>query len=343
MPASSNPFYIEPANPLQALMLGVQGFDRSQKIMNENDLKAGRLEAVQTLQSGQDVRPALAKLIGIGDVQGAKAIAEYAHQQSQEKLAAATLANTQAHQKASLGIQQGQLAETSRYHSASIENDRQRLEIARRSADASMEGQKVPPGFTRGADGSLAPVPGGPADPNYIKAATGAKGVPLTATDKKAIIEADEGVLAAETAIDGLKKAKELSKKAYSGPLAKERGYYAGLAGNEGGQATTELDTTITANALSQLKSIFGGMPTEGERKILLDIQGSVNQPHAVRQKIYDDAIAAANRRLEFNRRRATEMRGGSFYSQQPAQSAPQPAPPSTAMPPPPPGFQLVK
>lgn len=137
---------------------------------------------------------------------------------------------------------------------------------------------------------------------------------PLTATDKKAILEADEGVMAAETAIEGLRKAKEISPKAFSGPVADMRGYGASLFGNEGGENTVELNNLITSNALTQLKSIFGGMPTEGERKILLEVQGSVNQPDAVRQKIYDRAIALAERRLQFNRQRAEAMRGGSFY-----------------------------
>ena len=61
----------------------------------------------------------------------------------------------------------------------------------------------------------------------------------------------------------------------------------------------------------------FGGAPTEGERKILLDIQGSSNLPDAVRQKIYDRAIGMAQSRLKFNEERAKELRGGQFYKPQ--------------------------
>jgi len=62
------------------------------------------------------------------------------------------------------------------------------------------------------------------------------------------------------------------------------------------------------------LKAIFGGNPTEGERAILLDIQGSSSQPDAVRQKIFDRAIQLAQRRLEFNYQKANELRGGQYY-----------------------------
>lgn len=137
---------------------------------------------------------------------------------------------------------------------------------------------------------------------------------PLTATDKKAILEADEGVLAAETAIENLRKAKELSPKAYAGPFAGQRGYAGSLVGLEGASETVDMDNLIKTNALSQLKSIFGAAPTEGERAILLEIQGSSSLGDKERQKVYDRAIQMAEKRLELNRQRAEELRGGSFY-----------------------------
>jgi hypothetical protein len=137
---------------------------------------------------------------------------------------------------------------------------------------------------------------------------------PLTATDKKAILEADEHIATNQTTIENLKKAKQLSKVAMSGPGSKQIGYATSLIGSEAGTATTDLNNLVTSNALTQLKSIFGGNPTEGERSILLDIQGSATQPDAVRQKIYDRAIEAANKRLQFNKQRADELRGGQFY-----------------------------
>lgn len=145
---------------------------------------------------------------------------------------------------------------------------------------------------------------------------------PLTATDKKAILEADEMVQSNQAGIDALKQAKELSRQAFAGPLAGPRGYAASFLGpssdtGRAGTATTDLNNLVTTNALGQLKATFGGAPTEGERKILLDIQGSASQPDAVRQKIYDRAIELANKRLEFNRKRADELRGGQFYKPQ--------------------------
>lgn len=137
---------------------------------------------------------------------------------------------------------------------------------------------------------------------------------PLSATDKKAIMEADESVLASETAVKALDEAMELSKKAYTGPTAGARGYLGSLAGMESGEATANLNNLVMSNALGQLKSIFGAAPTEGERKILMEIQGSVNQPDKVRQDIFSRAKVLAQRRAAFNKQRADELRGGTFY-----------------------------
>lgn len=150
---------------------------------------------------------------------------------------------------------------------------------------------------------------------------------PLSATDKKAILEADEMVASNESAVRALNEAKALSSKAYDGPTAGVRAKVTGVFGSEAGQATQELDNIVTSNALTQLKGIFGGAPTEGERKILLDIQGSVNQPAAVREKIYERARIAAEKRLEFNRQRAGELRDGSFYRAKPSGNEQAPAP----------------
>lgn len=150
---------------------------------------------------------------------------------------------------------------------------------------------------------------------------------PLTAADKKAILEADEMVMTGQNVIRSLGEAIELSKKAYTGPTAGGRGYLMSFAGSENAKATEELRNLITQNALTQLKATFGAAPTEGERKILLDIQGSVNLEPSVREKIYQRAQAMAERRLNFYRDRANQMRGQTYYKprdgSRPASEAP--------------------
>lgn len=140
---------------------------------------------------------------------------------------------------------------------------------------------------------------------------------PLTATDKKAILEADEMVMTTQGVIQNLNDAVALSKKAYTGPTAGIRGYVGSIVGDEAGKATEDLNNLITQNALAQLKATFGAAPTEGERKILLEIQGSVNKAPAVREAIYKRAAALAENRLKFYRERAERMRGQTYYKPQ--------------------------
>ena len=146
---------------------------------------------------------------------------------------------------------------------------------------------------------------------------------PLSATDKKFILEADEGVLAAQTAIQSLQRAKELSAGASSLPLPNVVNRARAWFGNEAASNTIQMDNEITTNALSQLKSIFGAAPTEGERKLLLDIQGSSSLPHADRVKIFERAERLAQTRLKLNQDRSNELRGGTFYKPQGQGAAP--------------------
>lgn len=155
---------------------------------------------------------------------------------------------------------------------------------------------------------------------------------PLTAGDKEAIRTADDAVLANRAAIDSLKRATKLSEQAFTGPTAGIRGYGASFLGEgsdigKAGIATENLTNEVMTNALGSLKSIFGGNPTEGERKILLDLQGSAKKPHAVRKAIFDRAMAAAEVRLNANQERADQLRGNSYYKPRQPGAAPGAAP----------------
>jgi hypothetical protein len=77
------------------------------------------------------------------------------------------------------------------------------------------------------------------------------------------------------------------------------------------------------------LKAIFGGNPTEGERKILLEVQGSVNQPDAVRRRIWDRAIQLAQQKLSLAEQRSNELRGGNYYKAGGGSAAPAAAAPA--------------
>ena len=162
---------------------------------------------------------------------------------------------------------------------------------------------------------------------------------PLTATDKKAILEADEAVQSNKAVIGALDEAKKISPDTYTGVGASTRAKVGNMlpdwmvpdavASPKAAGATANYENLVLGQALGQLKSIFGAAPTEGERKILLELQASVDKPDNVRQEILGRARQLAENRLRFNEQRANELRGGTFYKKgggaQPGQTA-QPA-----------------
>lgn len=141
--------------------------------------------------------------------------------------------------------------------------------------------------------------------------------------------EYNEGVDAIDSgkvAIQSLNEALELSKIAYEGGTAQERAtlinrYWPDALTTDsaikGAEATKLMDNIIQAQALDALKATFGGMPTEGERKILLQIQGSSEEPQNVRDGIWRRAIRLAQEKIDRTSKKAGlfEKQYGGRYS----------------------------
>jgi hypothetical protein len=173
-------------------------------------------------------------------------------------------------------------------------------------------------GRKRAAEG-LGLTPNSPAYNSYVLTGKMPREdqAPLTATDKNAILESDEKVMQGTGVINNLKKAQEINDKAFSGPAASTRGYIASQLGLEGGAETQQYENLVGEQALGNLKAIFGGNPTEGERKILLDLQASANKSPEVRRALLQQAEQAAQRRLDFSKQQAEQLRSGTYYGGQ--------------------------
>lgn len=172
-----------------------------------------------------------------------------------------------------------------------------------------------------------------PASPAGQKfALTGQLPASLSATDKKAIQEADQMVMASQQGLAMLNQAKTLNPKAAGGFGMGTLAEVFAQIGDETALNTRDLENVLQSNVLPQLKAIFGGAPTEGERQILLDLQGSARKTVEERRRIIDRSIAAANARIKFYQDQANDLRGGTYYSptrgQQPAAQPAAPAAP---------------
>lgn len=150
---------------------------------------------------------------------------------------------------------------------------------------------------------------------------------PMSATAQRELFDADENVLATESGINMLDQAIKLSPVAYEGVGASQRATAATMLPDslepKGTKETLEFDLLVKQQVLPQLKSIFGSAPTEGERAILLELQGSSSLPRATREAVLKRARQMANQRLQFNKQKAQKLREGSYFTEQPAATLP--------------------
>ncbi len=156
-------------------------------------------------------------------------------------------------------------------------------------------------------------------DGKHAKAPTaGSSKGGMSPTAQKELFEVTDSISAAQNGIENLRAALNYSKTAYDGFGATQRAAVAGnFTDSEAATATAMLNNIVTGNALEMLKATFGGAPTEGERAILLQLQGSANLPRAQREAIYNRAIQMAERRLQSNQAKAEGIRSGSYFQSQ--------------------------
>lgn len=149
--------------------------------------------------------------------------------------------------------------------------------------------------------------------------ATSATGRPeLSKDERDRIYSARDKISASSESIAALQEARRLSDLAYEGPLAGVRATgaaaFPGKFEPEGTQETIEFDLLLKQQILPQLKEIFGAAPTEGERKILLELQGSSSLSKPVRNKMLDRAIEAAQRRMALRQQEVDDILQGTYF-----------------------------
>lgn len=157
----------------------------------------------------------------------------------------------------------------------------------------------------------------------------------LSPTAQKQILESEESLSNIPRARAVIKEAIELNKKAYEGILGRA---YAELDANlpagmraEGAQATRDLERIMLSQVLSKLKDTFGAAPTEGERRILVDLETAMNKTAKDREGILNRALAEIDGREKANRRTLEMLRGGTMFKPQASPPVGTPPPPAAS------------
>lgn len=81
---------------------------------------------------------------------------------------------------------------------------------------------------------------------------------------------------------------------------------------------TTEVENLLGQQVLSKLKSTFGAAPTEGERAILMELEGAGSKTPEDRAKIIQRAYKAAKERRVREEKRLNEIKSGLYRSTDP-------------------------
>lgn len=151
----------------------------------------------------------------------------------------------------------------------------------------------------------------------------------MSATTQKELFEAEDIIESGQNAVDILNSIlaidpttkKSQNDLAYEGGFPETRLAISKIlpGSTESTDASVDLKNKVQGQALESLRAIFGGMPTEGERKILIELQGSLDMTAAQRAQIFKRAISFAEKRIAFNRKKADQLRKGEYFSEQAA------------------------
>lgn len=142
-------------------------------------------------------------------------------------------------------------------------------------------------------------------DPGYQQfLLTGRMGsTELNATQTNLLHKSREEMVSAQDTAADLQRALVLNRTAYEGPGAgRTTTFMNSVWPTQVSNDTAELSRLMTGQVLGNLKRIFGGNPTEGERAILSEVEGSINLPRQQREAILKRAQSAVQRRQQLLR-----------------------------------------
>ena len=140
--------------------------------------------------------------------------------------------------------------------------------------------------------------------------------VRLTPTEMKMKNEAEDRVNSLNDALGAIKQAFALNPQTFDGGLGSV--FWRTIAENVDPSDPVVKNTRLQQNllteqALGRLKATFGNMPTEGERKILLEIQGIGAKSRAERAEIMKRTYFVLMQRLDHEKKRLAEIVSGKY------------------------------
>lgn len=176
-----------------------------------------------------------------------------------------------------------------------------------------------------GASSSVptAPAEQAPATPALATPAPARPGTPRDISDQQPVASVDPTIVKqvddliatkakAESELEQLMRAVELNNVIPEGAFARILDKVAGV-GAPVAQArqVREFNNIVLSQAIQNLKELFGGQLSEGEREAFLDLQALANQPKEVRARILKKVTTALRRVINQSQTRIEDLQAG--------------------------------
>lgn len=177
-----------------------------------------------------------------------------------------------------------------------------------------------------------------PTSPEGRKALFPRTDTPISATDKKAIFEAEDAVPQLQGTIENLSRALDLNEKTFVGMGAGARGTIGAnlpdwlvpdaLADKKSAVATQEWSKIMGPEALQVMANSLKGATTDFELRKFIEMLGDPATDPNVRKSVIERMKKLAERRLELQNARMKDLRGGTYFGGPVRPATPQ-APPA--------------
>jgi hypothetical protein len=164
-------------------------------------------------------------------------------------------------------------------------------------------------------------VPGSPEHKDFMLRGGRNPDAPISATDKKAVFEAEDALPQIKSTLDALKRARDLNDNTFSGYGASLRGSIGtkmpggGLVVDEKrAKATQEWEKIMAPEALQTMANTLKGATTDFELKKFIEMLGDPSVDPEIRKSVIERMITLSERKLELQQLRINDLRGGTYF-----------------------------
>lgn len=160
-----------------------------------------------------------------------------------------------------------------------------------------------------------------PGTPEFTKAVFPKTDTPISATDKKAIFEAEDALPQLQGTKEALARAREINDKTFTGYTAGIRGDIGTklpgggmLVDKDSARATSEWQKIMGPEALQAMANTLKGATTDFELRKFIEMLGDPSTDPKIRKSVIERLERLTDRKIELQNARVKDLRGGGYF-----------------------------